>query len=536
MINYTCTVLESNPGRQRDGTAIATDNHINSIWTRFYLGQARSIPGYNCVNFGTEAIIRSMFSIPRNQTINVYLGRAASVGYITLPLDDNITVSSVFEIDRTPTGFISDPEFLWNFDMYTSFPAFANPQIVGQVSPNASSINNTTEGNIYYGDITTNTPLTQLFDTSMVGPDIPVTCSGGVVFIAPVLVAYGSNGQIKWNDPSASDPLHTWTHGDDHVPLTATIANTKIVYGTPVVGADVPTALFWSLNSLVRVSYIPVTDPTGTTTINQFVPTPVAQDTTIISANCVVSYKQTFFWIGTDNFYMYDGVCRPIKNEFNGRWFFDQVNLQYVNKIFGIVIPSFDEIWWSFTTKDSTENNWAIVYNVTGQFWYDTPLNRACGIQTNLFPKPLMADSKTTPITSRTGTKNNYLVWEHETGTDKTVATQSQPIVKSYSHHFIDICSKPNSQNRLLRNRRLEPDFLMTGNMTVSFTNLMYASDYTSGNAIIDGPYEFDSSTQYIDTASQGRYVSITFTSNELGGSFQGGSPLYDWEVGDVQT
>jgi hypothetical protein len=35
--------------------------------------------------------------------------------------------------------------------------------------------------------------------------------------------------------------------------------------------------------------------------------------------------------------------------------------------------------------------------------------------------------------------------------------------------------------------------------------------------------------------ASQGRQVALKFQSNELGGFFQGGKTLFDWEVGDVQ-
>jgi hypothetical protein len=76
----------------------------------------------------------------------------------------------------------------------------------------------------------------------------------------------------------------------------------------------------------------------------------------------------------------------------------------------------------------------------------------------------------------------------------------------------------------------------MTGDMTLTITNCKYASDYASGNAEIEGPYVFNSSTQYIDTASQGRQVALTFTSNELGGNYQGGKTLYDWEIGDIQT
>jgi hypothetical protein len=549
MPNYQCNILVSNPGIQRDGTPLASNSFIAGSWTRFYLNQPRSVGGYNCVYYGNINIIRSMFSIPQQQVINLYLGRKASVGYIALPTDDNITVSSVIEIDRTPTEtdlpFVPNPEFLWDFDLYTTYSAmYPNPQIIAMVAPNANSINNNIAGSIYYGDITNNDPLTRIIDPNIninIAPpptNFGVTCSGGIVFISPIIVAYGSNGQIYWNNPFAEDPLNTWSVEDptthDWIPLTAIIANTKLVYGTPQPGADVPTGLFWSLNSISRISYTPITDSSTGVTTYTFSSTPIANNITIISANCVVNYKQIYFWVGTDVFYMYDGIARPLTNTFNARWFFDNVNLQFANKIFGVAIPEYDEIWWYAPMFGSAENNWAIVYNVGGNYWYDTPSNRASGIKTTSFPKPLFADSQPTPINISRHVTNNYLVWEHETGTDQTIAAQSSPIVKSITHHFIDICST--EENRLIRNRRLEPDFQMTGNMTVTFTNLMYAADYYNGDAIIEGPYIFNRNTQYIDTDSQGRFVSITFTSNELGGSFQGGKTLYDWNAGDVQT
>ncbi len=537
MINYICQILSSKPGIQRDGTPYDADAYIDGQWVRFYKDHERKIGGYNCVDYGNTEIIRNMFSVPQNQASDVYLGRQSSVSYCDLPINDVISLGTIFEIDRTPPGLVVNPDNAWSFDQYTSFSSlYPNPQIIGQVCPNASSINNVTEGNIYYGDITNNDALIKITD-GVIGD---ITCSGGVVFIAPLLVAYGNNGQLKWNNPEAPDPLNTWVSTLDSAPLTATIANTKIVYGVPVVGAQVPTGLFWSLNSLVKASYTPVTDPTTGSVTFTFASTPIETSISVMSANCIVSYQQTFFWIGVDQFYMYDGVVRSLPNTMNRDWFFNNVNLRYRNKIFGIAVPRYNEIWWYYPRGDSTENNAAIVYNVFGQFWYDTEINRASGLQTNLFPKPLLADSLTTPINTRTGTRNYYLLWEHETGTDKVVADAAIPIRSYVTHHFIDMCSQPNSlansQNRLLRTRRIEPNFTMVGNMTVTITNCKYASDYASGTAEIEGPYPFDSTTQYIDTASQGRQVALTFQSNELGGHYQGGKTLYDWEIGDVQT
>lgn len=538
MINYICQILSSKPGIQRDGTPYDSDNYIDGQWVRFYNERERKIGGYNCVDYGNTEIIRNMFSVPKDQAIDVYLGRESSVSYCALPIDDDINLGTIFELERTPLGLVIDANNSWSFDLYTSVSnMYPNPQIIGQVCPNASNINNTVNGPIYYGDITNNFRLVKIHDATLMAD---ITCSGGIVFIAPLLVAYGNNGQIQWNNPEATDPLNTWVSTLDSTALTATIANTKIVYGMAIVGAQVPTGLFWSLNSLVKANYTPVTDPTTGSVTYTFSSTPIDTNITIMSASCVVSYQQVSYWIGVDQFYYYDGVVQALPNTMSRDWFFNNVNLKYRNKIFGIAVPRYNEIWWYYPRGDSTENNAAIVYNVFGKFWYDTEINRASGLQTSLFPKPLLSDSLTTPINTRTGTHNYYLLWEHESGTDQVVADAHIPIRSNVTHHFIDMCSQPNnlanSQNRLLRNRRIEPNFTMTGDMTLTITNCKYASDYQSPGAEVEGPYIFNSTTQYIDTASQGRQVALTFSSNELGGNYQGGKILYDWEIGDIQT
>jgi hypothetical protein len=529
MSNYQVDPLFSNPGIQRDGTVYDSQYFISGQWTRFYKNKPRKIGGYNAVNYGNNEIIRNMFGAPYGTNLQTYLGRFNSLTYVNLPVNDEINLSLVNEIVRTPTTLVSNIDNAWSFDLYTSYTSlYPTPQIIAQVCPNASSINNTTEGPIYFGSITNSNVLTPITDPTLG----IIQCSGGVVFLAPLLVAYGNNGTIIWNDPNAVDSLQTWTDTTGAA-NTNTIANTKIVAAQSVIGAGVPTGLFWSLNSLSRVTYTAVTSSAGVTTY-AFANTPIQDGISIISSNSIVNYQQTYYWVGNDQFWMYDGVCRPLPNTMNRDWFFDNINLNYANKIFGIAIPRYDEIWWYYPSKNSNENDSVIVYNVAGQFWFDTQSTRSCGIRAGVFPKPLMADSASTPITTIRGTQDFFILWEHETGTDKVIGNQTFPILSTYAHHFIDICSQSGSQNRLLRNRRVEVDFNVTGNMSLSVVNLMWPSDYYNGLALTDGPYVFNRQTQFVEMASQGRLVSFSFQSNEIGGFYQGGKTLYDWEIGDV--
>ena len=539
-----CSQLYSQPGIQRDGTPYDGALFIAGQWTRFYKGKPRKIGGYRALDYGTLNPIRSLLDVPNGPIVDIYIGRSDSLTYVQLPQDNASAVTVVNEIDRTPIGYIPDSNNFWSTAVYTAttaMTAYEKGAIVALVSPNVSDINNQrlpndTTSNLYYGSLTDNAPFVEVVDKSDPDNITPVQATGGVVFVAPLLIVYGNNGQIFWNNPNVEDPLNTWSTGtgSDAVKNSATVANTKIVNAFPVIGSQSPTVLFWSLNQLVRATYVPITDQSGVTTYS-FSNAPIDK-ISILAANSVVSYQQTFFWIGTDNFYMYDGVVRVIPNTTNLQWFFDNVNLSQRNKICSIVIPQYGEIWWFFPLGDSLENNHAIIYNVNGQYWYDTAISRSAALQANLYPKPLMADNVPTQINTRIGPVSGCILWEHEVGYDKVINSQNYPIAASYSHHIIDICSQESGQNALIRTRRFDPDIKMTGEMSISVTNLMYPNDLNNGRALVQGPYKFNNQTQYIDFDVQGRLIYLSFESNTVGGFFQGGKSLYEWNVGDKQT
>ncbi len=529
MNNYQCQVLTSNPGIQRDGTVYASASFIDGQWARFYLGVPRKIGGYEAIDYGTEEIIRNIYLAPYNNTIQIYIGRQDSFSYISLPLNGATNIEAVAEITRTPAGLTANVNNTWSMELYTSTnDLYPNEQIIAQVCPNGLSLNNSTTGPIYYGSIANSNSLTPIVDANLG----PITCSGGVVFIAPFLVAFGNNGAIIRNDPNATDSLNTWSD-ETGAPYSNTIANTKIIAGKTVIGSGNPTGIFWSLNSLTRITW------TGTTidgvTVYDFANTPIQEGTSIISANCVINIQQTYYWIGNDEqFWMYDGVVQILPNTFNRRWFFDNLNKAYSTRIFGYYDSSYNELKWYAPFGEATENTHFIAYSIDGQYWYDSANGRSCGVAAGIYSKPILADAQPTIINTRRGPQPYYLLWKHETGVDKVIGTEINAIPANFTHRIFDICSQPGNENRLLRNRRVEVDINTTSPMSLSVINLMWAADWYNGNAITDGPFLFDRSTQFIDMASQGRLVTFKFESNSIGGDFQGGKTLYDWEIGDV--
>jgi hypothetical protein len=93
--------------------------------------------------------------------------------------------------------------------------------------------------------------------------------------------------------------------------------------------------------------------------------------------------------------------------------------------------------------------------------------------------------------------------------------------------------SQPNpmGDNRWLRLERVEPDFLLNGEMSLIVTGRPYAQidDKPSD------PYVFDANTGKIDMKEQRRELRLKFVSNSVGGDYQVGKILVNADNGDVR-
>ncbi|HXB10821.1 MAG TPA: hypothetical protein VNZ45_02460, partial [Bacteroidia bacterium] len=262
---------------------------------------------------------------------------------------------------------------------------------------------------------------------------------------------------------------------------------------------------------------------------------------TVMSPNSIIGYANQFFWIGLDQFYFFNGIVQTLPNTVNADYFFATVNLSQRSKIWAeIVSPrlGMTEIWWHFPMGTATECNHALIYHIELKIWYDTTISRSAGAPANIFPYPMMADNVLTTFATRIGPIQAYPLWMHEFNFDKVISPSNITAIDSYFEgHIYDFFEGNPANNRAMRNRRVEPDFSLNngGSMTLVVNNRFFPSDTTSNGQIIkSGPYVFDMNTQKIDAVtSQGRLVSFRFESNQLGGSYQMGKTLLNYNIGD---
>jgi hypothetical protein len=301
-----------------------------------------------------------------------------------------IYASSGFSISVTSVDSNFDPsdDNLWQFDALYNVIG-GNNLLLAHPGKNLTEIDSTANSPVLYGDIAGNV-VAPLKDTGGANPtgDV-IDVSGGVVSLHPYVVAYGNAGLIK--NCSAGDPTD-WNSPDAN---EVNVATGKIVKGLPVRGgSNSPSGLFWSLDSLVRMSFIG-----GTGTPAQYWRYDIiSSQTSILSSQCVIEYDGIYYWIGTDRFLLYNGVVKEIPNSMNQNWFFDNLNYTQRQKVWATKVPRFGEVWWFYPRGDSEECNDCIIYNVRENVWYDAGqaegARRSAGYFSQVFRFPVNASTQ----------------------------------------------------------------------------------------------------------------------------------------------
>jgi len=288
---------------------------------------------------------------------------------------------------------------LWQFDSMFDSQGSNLQLLLAHAGQNLAQIDAIVNTPVFAGDIS-GTQMSPLADTAGATPtgDV-IEVSGGVVVLHPYVFVYGDNGLIK--NSVAGNP-YDWNGADAN---ETNVSSTKIVKGLPVRGgSNAPSGLFWSLDSLIRVSYSPTTvTVAGSPQTFYWRYDIITSQSSIMSSQCVIEYDGIYYWIGSDRFLLYNGVVKEIKNTFNQNYFFDNLNYQQRQKVYANKVPRFGEIWWFFPSGNSEECNDCIIYNIREDCWYDAGgaagAQRTAGFFSQVFHYPINAGATLSELT-----------------------------------------------------------------------------------------------------------------------------------------
>ena len=356
------------------------------------------------------------------------------------------------------------------------------------------------------------------------------TCPSQVNY---VLVSDASRFTLAFgcNDPSgvvagtALDPLLVrWSDQESYATWLPAITNQAGSYRLSQ-GSQIITALqtrqeilIWTDTSIYSMQFV------GAPYVWTF--QIMGSNLSIISPNAAVTVNNITYWMGTDKFYMYSGRVETLPCSLR-QYIYDDINLEQGFQVFGGTNEGYNEIWWFYCSRTSTTIDKYVIYNHLERTWAYGTLARTAWQDSPLRESPMAT------------TYGNALVY-HEQGNDDGTTSPASPIYAYVRSSDFDIGDGHNFGMVW----RIIPDVTFDGSTVnqpaVSFTVLPRQNPGTNYGST-DSPittsaqnytsvrtYNVQQFTEYAYVRIRGRQMAFQISSEDLGVSWQLGSPRLD--------
>lgn len=252
----------------------------------------------------------------------------------------------------------------------------------------------------------------------------------------------------------------------------------------------------------------------------------VGSNLSIVSQNARAYANGICYWMGKDNFYIYDGRVQPLPCTIK-RYIFDDINRDQYEQCFVGTLEAFNEIWFYYCSANSTQVDRYAIYNYVEATWSYGNLGRTAWIDSGLEDYPLAA------------TYIHNLV-NHELGLDNNEADTVQPISAFIRSSEFDI----EDGDRVMFIWRCLPDINFNGSTAANpsvemtfdpryssgspYNNPLSEGGNASGEVIRSTAVPVQQFTEQLNLRVRGRQLSISVASNDLGVQWQMGSARLD--------
>jgi hypothetical protein len=572
----------SQPGVRRDGTTFASPFYTDAQWCRFQRGLPRKMGGYAAISDVVDSPVRAVHLDSRGGLNRAHLFSPQGIEQVTF---DNYGAGAGL-IDRTPSGFVSGDDYVWQADTLYDAGGSGTVLLSAVATQSLAAIDDDTPCQVYYGDVTDSGILVPLTDNGT-----PLKVSGGLCVLQPFLFLYGSNGLIKNSTANDITSAAAWTISVATFANEGNFAATKIVKGLPIRGGgNAPAGLFWALDSLIRVSFVGGSavwkyDPQGGVT--------VLSSNAIVEYDGVyywpgVDRFYTYSGVVQElpnamNLNWFFDNLDPTKRQKVWaikvpRWgeiwwlfpFGDSDECSHA-----IIYNVREQTWYDTRVARSagappgvfvspimaggnTEDTVRIGYTgATGAFAVGDVVKGQTSGATGTIRKVrddalnliqvsnVFADGETIRNTQHTVTATTTTepddqpldaLWRHERGTDQILRDQVTAIDSWFETAGFELLTGGPGANAITgtdvqtRVTRFEPDFVMSGELSVEIVGKRYAQ---SAETQISEAQSFGATSEFVSEHSGNRQVTMRIRSNEAGGHYEMGKPLVSIEPGD---
>jgi len=383
-----------------------------------------------------------------------------------------------FGTERTDTDYIQQPR-IWALDQYGE-DVIAMPL----------------QGDLYYFDSSNAT------ERATAVANAPSSNLWFYVTSSRHLLLLGAGGDpmvVQWPDQS---DITDWTPATTNTAGSRRLQNgSRLVAGTVWSGES---DLIWTDTAVYRWRYI------GSSLV--FDSELIAVGAGLAAPHAFVVADGIAYWRSRNNFHMYNGYVQEMPNVDNIRtWINDRVSMLQEYKTFCGHNLVFNEIWWWFVEEGNTEPSIWLSFDVQTNEWSKGTMDRAAfANQENSGANPLM-----------TGTAADDFVYEHETGVNNADGTSIEA--------YLDMAPVTYGEGATaLDVERFMPDFQrQEGPMRVTLTT--YGRTRVESK-LEESIYTLADTADHIDMRGAGRYIALSFYSDQVDGDFRFGRPTLEIE------
>jgi hypothetical protein len=403
----------------------------------------------------------------------------------------------------------------WSSAADVSVPG-ANLRLWSQDNFGENLVFNVRGGGIYYWTVSGGVTSRGVNITSLTNQSAPVIANQVLVSERDRhVVAFGCDPE---SNPGVQDPLIIRFSSQESVTDWQTRADNtagelRIGTGSYIVGAvqtKQQVVVFTDI-AMYTMQYI---GPPYT-----FGLTEVSSNISIAGQNAAISTGDSVYWMGTGQFYMYNGTVTqmpcPVKE-----YVFSDINIYQLAKVAAASNAAFAEIWWFYPSATSEVNDKYVVFNYESNIWYYGTMSRTAWQDNAFAGLPIAA------------AQDGYLYYQ-ESGLNDGSGDVPVPLNAYIESSDVDI----GAGDQFMFASRIIPDITFrnsTTEPTATFT--IKARNYPGGN------YFGTSNNSVVSTATvpvqlfteqsfirvRGRSVALRVESNQVNTAWRLGSPRLD--------
>ena len=320
------------------------------------------------------------------------------------------------------------------------------------------------------------------------------------------VVCYGAS--VSANDPTIVPLRVAWSDQNNFRVWEPTAANTagsvNLTEGSRIIGAlrSRNTINIWTDKAMYIQDFV------GSPFIFRF--TQVGSNCGMIGPHAAVDIDGVSYWMGDNNFYMYDGRVTTMPCTIR-RHLFDSFNMTQKDKVYAGINSEFKEIIWLYPESESLEPNGYVIYNYEEQTWvYGTLFEN--GITTTYADRNVYDN---TLLTGRTSATGDMLLWNNEP--DDIYTGDGQNLTSFVESSEFDL----DKGKQLMFADKLIPDYTFSTGEQIKFS--VKPRRYPSDDFQEKGPFTIDANTQKVNMRARGRQ-SVVRVSADAAGQWRWGS------------